>query len=76
MDDLTDAMSVLIESVIEEADLVHESGMTSQCRQLDAEVAMSLPDEHTWAKPSTSEPISYQDLCIHKAEIAQFGFDT
>ena len=75
LDELTDAMSVLIESLIEEADLVHEWGITSQCSQLDEEVPMHLPDEHTWAKPSKSEPMSYQDLCILKAEIAQFGLD-
>ena len=62
-------MSVLIESLIEEADLVHEWGITSQCSQLDEEVPMHLPDEHTWAKPSKSEPMSYQDLCILKDEI-------
>ena len=75
LDELTDAMSVLIESLIEEADLVHEWGITSQCSQLDEEVPMHLPNEHTWAKPSTSEPMSYQDLCILKGEIAQFGLD-
>ena len=76
MDDLTDAMSVLIESLIEEAELVHVWGITSQCSQLDEEVLMPLPDEHTWAQPSMSEAMSYQDLCILKAKIAQFRFDT
>ena len=75
LDELTDAMSVLIESLIEEADLVHEWRITSQCSQLDEEVPMHLPDEHNWAKPSKSEPMSYQDLCILKGEIAQFGLD-
>ena len=69
-------MSVLIEISIEEVDLVHEWGITSQCSQLDEEVLMPLPDEHTLAKPSKSEPMSYQDLCILKAQIAQFGVDT
>ena len=37
---------------------------------------MHLPDEHTWAKPSKSECMSYQDQCILKAKITQFGLDT
>ena len=76
LDDLTDAMSLLIESLFEEADLVHEWGITRRSSPLDENVLMRLPDEHTWAKPSKSEPMSYQDLCIVKVEIAQVGLDT